>query len=384
MGDKRDYYEVLGVEKSATQKQVKDAYRRLARKLHPDVNPDPTAAEQFKEVGEAYSVLSDADKRVQYDRFGHQAFQGAGYPGGTGYPGGMTIDLEDLFGAGGTGGMGGFGDIFEDLFGAAVGGRTRTGARARVVRKGADLQFITELTLEEVATGVKKNLRYRRHVVCPTCSGSGGAPGTQPVNCTVCQGRGWVGQSRGFMTFRQTCPQCRGTGQINPVQCGACRGQAVIEKEETLSVDIPPGVDMNSRVRFEGMGEAGMNGGPPGDLYVIARVREHDFFVRKGDNLFCEIPISLYEAVLGAKIRVPTLTGSVAVTVPPGSSTGEQITLKGKGIPHLRGWGAGNQVIDLRVVTPSDLTKEQRKLFEKLSEMDRTDVRRHLKVGTGT
>jgi len=377
MADKRDYYEVLGVEKSATQKQVKDAYRRLARKLHPDVNPDPEAANKFKEVGEAYSVLSDQEKRQQYDSFGHAAFQPGQGAGPGGFPGGMTIDIEDIFG-GGAGG--GFSDFFDEFLGAAMGGG-RGGARTRA-RKGADLQFVVPLTLEEVAKGVKKNLRYKRHVTCSTCNGSGGAPGTQPATCPVCHGRGQVGQSRGFMTFRQTCPRCQGAGTINPVDCRDCNGRGAIEKEEELKIDIPSGVDTNSRVRYEAKGEAGANGGPPGDLYVIARVEEHDFFVRKGDNLFCEIPITLYEAVLGGKIRVPTLEGSTTLTVPAGVATGEKLTLKGKGIPHLRGWGSGDQICIVKVITPSGLSKEQKKLFEKLRELDKSDVRRHLKTGS--
>jgi molecular chaperone DnaJ len=380
MAEKRDYYEVLGVEKSATQKQVKDAYRRLARKLHPDVNPDPDAADKFKEVGEAYTVLSNDEKRAQYDRFGHSAFQAGGAGGPGGFTGGMNIDLEDLFGGGGGFQGGGLGDIFEDLFGAAMGGGMR-GQRSQV-RKGADLQFVVDLTLEEVASGLKKNLRYKRHVTCQTCNGSGGAPNTQPTTCTVCNGRGWTGQTRGFMQFRQACPRCQGSGHVNAVDCSDCKGRGVIEKDETLSIDIPAGVDTNSRVRYESMGEAGMNGGPPGDLYIIARVHEHDFFVRKGDNLFCEIPISIYEAALGAKIKVPTLTGTTTVNVPAGVSTGEHVTIKGKGIPHLRGWGAGDQVVQLKVITPDSLTKEQRKLFKQLMDLDKSDVRRHLKTGT--
>ena len=378
MADKRDYYEVLGIDKSASQKQVKDAYRKLARKLHPDVNPDPTAAEQFKEVGEAYSVLSNAEKRAQYDRFGHAAFQQAGAPGPSGYGGGMTIDMEDLFGGGARGG---FGDIFEDLFGRAAG---VGGARMRGPRPGPDLQYVVDLTLEEAAKGTRKVLRYHRHIACPTCHGSGGAPGTQPSSCPVCGGRGMVGERRGFMMFQQTCPRCRGVGQINTVNCSQCAGRGAIEKEESLTVDIPPGVDTNSKVRYEGMGEAGENGGPQGDLYIIARIAEHDFFVRKGDNLFCEIPITLYEAVLGAKIRVPTLTsGPTTLTIPPGVSNGEQITLKGKGLPHLRGWGAGDQIVQLKIVTPANLSKKQRDLFKELQDLDTADVRRHLKVGTG-
>ena len=184
------------------------------------------------------------------------------------------------------------------------------------------------------------------------------------------------------MTFSQTCPKCHGSGQINPVNCSECSGKGYVEKEETLQIKIPPGVDTNSKVRYESMGEAGLNGGPPGDLYVIARVTEHDFFVRKGDNLFCEVPITLFEAVLGAKIRVPTLKGSTTVTIPTGVSTGEQVTIKGKGIPHLRGWGAGDQVIRLKVVTPSGLSREQRKLFKQLEGLDKSDVRRHLKIST--
>jgi molecular chaperone DnaJ len=374
MTDNRDYYEILGVDKGATQKQVKDAYRRLARKLHPDVNPDPQAADKFKEVGEAYAVVSDPEKRQQYDQFGHQAFQGGmGGPGG--YQGGMHIDIEDLL-SGRAGG--GLGDIFDELFGAARGGR----ARGRQARKGADLQFVVDLSFEDVAKGLNKTLRFRRHVTCPTCSGSGGAPGTQPATCPVCHGRGQVGQTRGFMTFTQTCPRCHGAGQINPVDCNECSGKGMVEKEESLQIKIPAGVDTNSKVRYEGMGEAGMSGGPPGDLYLIARVSEHDFFVRKGDNLFCEIPITLYEAVLGAKIRVPTLTGTSTVSIPPGASTGEMITIKGKGMPHLRGWGAGDQIIKLKVITPSGLSRDQKKLYKNLQELDKTDVRRHLKTGT--
>lgn len=374
MADKRDYYEVLGIDRSSTQKQVKDAYRRLARKLHPDVNPDPEAAEKFKEVGEAYAVLSDQEKREQYDQLGHQAFQpGMGVPGG--FHSGMNIDIEDLLS--GRGG-GGFGDIFEDLFGAAMGGRTR----GPQVRKGADLQFVVDLSFEDVANGLSKTLRYRRHVTCNTCNGSGGAPGTQPANCPVCHGRGQVSQTRGFMTFSQTCPRCHGSGQINPVNCSECSGKGYVEKEESLQIKIPPGVDTNSKVRYEGMGEAGINSGPPGDLYVIARVTDHDFFVRKGDNLYCEVPVTLYEAVIGAKIRVPTLKGSTTVTIPAGVSTGEQVTIKGKGIPHLRGWGAGDQIIMLKVVTPSGLSREQRKLFQQLKDLDNSDVRRHLKISS--
>jgi molecular chaperone DnaJ len=192
-----------------------------------------------------------------------------------------------------------------------------------------------------------------------------------------------VGERRGFMMFSQTCPRCYGTGQINAVSCPQCNGAGVTEKEETLAVDIPPGVDTNSKVRYEGQGEAGLHGGQPGDLYIIARVSEHDFFVRKGDNLYCEIPITIYEAVLGGKIKVPTLaSGPTTVTVPPGVSTGEQVTLKGKGIPHLRGWGTGDQVIQLRVVTPSSVNKKQRDLFKELQDLDSSDVRKHLKVGT--
>jgi len=377
MVEKRDYYEVLGIEKNATQKQVKDAYRRLARKLHPDVNPDPQAAEKFKEVGEAYEVLSNEDKRANYDRFGHAAFQAGQGAGPGGFPGGMTIDIEDLFG--GRTQQGGLGDIFEDLFGAAMGG---TGRRSRGPMKGADLQYVVDLTLEEAAQGTGKNLRYKRHVTCPTCHGSGGAPGTQPSVCPVCNGQGMVGERRGFMVFQQTCPRCHGEGTINTVNCNECHGRRVIEKEESLKIDIPAGVDTNSKVRYESMGEAGMGSGPSGDLFIIARVREHDFFVRKGDNLYCEIPITVYEAALGAKIRIPTLNGSTTLTIPPGVSSGEQITLKGKGIPHLRGWGTGDQIVQLKVLIPAALNRKQKDLFKQLQDMDPTDVRKHLKVGS--
>jgi len=380
MAEKRDYYEVLGVTRDADKKAIKDAYRRLARKLHPDVNPDPQAADQFKEVGEAYEVLSDETKKGQYDRLGHDNFaayqSGGGHPGG-GFGGATTINIEDLFG--GAAGGAGFEDLFGDFFGAAMGGR---GARGQQRRRGADFQHVLEISLEEASKAVSRTLRYKRHVTCENCDGSGGAPGTQPVDCPVCHGQGFVAQSRGFMTFRQSCPKCHGTGQTNPVNCSECNGQGVVEKEEALEIKIPAGVDTNSRVRYEGMGEAGLNGGPPGDLYVIAKVKEHDFFVRKGDNLFCEIPVSLYEAVLGAKIRVPTLNGTSTVNIPAGSSTGDQVTLKGKGIPHLRGWGAGNQVCMLKVVVPQSLTREQKKHFTALRNLDKSDVRKHLKTGS--
>ncbi|HEX9745492.1 MAG TPA: molecular chaperone DnaJ [bacterium] len=379
MAEKQDYYELLGVDRSATQKQIKDAYRRLARKLHPDVNPDSQAAEEFKKVGEAYEVLSNADKRAQYDRFGHAAFSGMGAgPGAGGFGGGgMRIDLEDLFGGGGDMG-GGFGDIFEQMFGAAMGGRRGR----RGPRRGADLQFVIDLTLEDAAKGISKNLRYRRHQTCNTCNGSGGSPGTQPATCNVCNGSGMVGERRGIMVFQQTCPQCGGSGQYNPVHCSTCKGSGIIDKEETLEIKIPPGVDTNSRVRYEGMGEAGPNGGPAGDLFVIARVAEHPFFKRKGDNLYCDIPVSVYEAALGEKVRVPTLNGETTLTIPSGVSSGEEITLKSKGMPHLRGWGNGDQVCRIKVVTPAGLTRKQRELFKELQELDTRDVRGHLRSGS--
>ena len=356
----------------------------MRRKLHPDVNPDPTAAEQFKEVGEAYSVLSNSEKRAQYDRFGHSAFQPPTGPGPGGFSGGMTIDLEDLFGAAGGGmgggGMGGgLGDIFDGLFGAGATGAGR--ARARGPRPGPDLQYVIDLTLEDAAKGTKRTLRYHRHMNLPHLQRIGRRSGHSALDLPGLRRRGMVGERRGFMMFQPACPRCRGVGQINSVNCSTCGGRGVTDKEETLTVDIPPGVDTNSKVRYEGMGEGGEAGGPPGDLYVIARVAEHDFFVRKGDNLFCEIPITVYKAVLGAKIKVPTLiSGPTTLTIPSGVSTSEQITLKGKGLPHLRGWGAGDQIVQLRVITPSTLNKKQRDLFKELQEMDTSDVRKHLKV----
>lgn len=359
---KRDYYEVLGVSKGASQEELKRAYRQKAKELHPDRNKDNPASEAaFKEVNEAYDVLKDDQKKAAYDRFGHAAFDG-GMGGGRGGPrGGGQGDFASAFS-----------DVFEDLFGDFMGrGGGGAGGRSRAQR-GSDLRYNMRIALEEAFTGAQKTISVPTSVACETCRGTGAEGGAEPVTCPTCSGMGKVRAQQGFFTVERTCPTCSGLGQIVKNPCRACGGAGRVEKERTLSVNIPAGVETGTRIRLAGEGEAGMRGGPAGDLYIFIEVKEHALFQRDGVHLFCRVPVSMATAALGGEVEVPSIDGGKSrVKVPEGSQTGKQMRLRGKGMPALRGGGAGDMVIELAVETPVSLTSRQRELlreFERIAE----------------
>ncbi len=336
----KDYYDILGVSRGADDAELKRAFRNLARTHHPDKNPgDKRAEDRFKEVNEAYGVLSDPAKRAQYDRFGTVA------------------------GPGGVGDVG-FGTIFEDLFEGFFGGGER-GGRPRA-RRGDDLPYDLEISLEEAAEGVETKLQIPRLEACEPCRGSGSEPGTRPETCSTCRGQGQVRFSQGFLTVARPCPACRGQGSINKSPCKACRGEGRQAKERLLKVTIPAGVEDGNQLRLTGEGEVGSLGGPPGDLYVVIHVKPHDIFVRQGPHLFCELPLSFTQVALGATIDVPILHGTAKLTVPAGTQPGQRLTIKGKGMPHLRGRGHGDAVYEVAVEVPTKLTARQRELLEEL------------------
>lgn len=351
---KRDYYEVLGVTRTSGDADLKTAYRKLAMQYHPDRNPDdPAAEEKFKEASEAYSVLSDANKRAQYDRFGHSAVNGAG----GGFNGYEQVDLNDIFG-----------DLFSDFFAGSMGGAGGSRRRSRAQR-GSDLREDIELTFEEAVFGVKTPMQVRRQEGCKECDGSGVAPGRQPSTCTTCGGKGQLRYQQGFFSVSRTCMECSGSGQIITDPCQKCRGAGRVMKERTIEVKVPAGVEDGTRIRYPEQGEAGMNGGPAGDLYVVLHVQKHPFFEREGQDLHCDVPISFPQAALGAEVKVPTLQGEHNLKIPDGTQSGDVFRIKGKGVPNLNGGGKGDLLITVRVQTPTRLTKRQRELLDQLHEV---------------
>ncbi|MFN0115407.1 MAG: molecular chaperone DnaJ [Paracoccaceae bacterium] len=356
---KRDFYEVLGVQRGASAEDIKKAYRTKAKELHPDRNQDdPKAEAQFKEINEAYEVLKDEQKKAAYDRFGHQAFDGG--MGGGGPRGGFQ--QGDFASA--------FSDVFEDLFGDFMGQRGG-GGRARAAR-GSDLRYNLRVTLEEAYRGSQKSISVPTSVTCGSCHGTGAEGGSEPVTCPTCSGMGKVRAQQGFFTVERTCPTCGGAGQTVKNPCKTCGGAGRTEKERQLAVNIPAGVETGTRIRLAGEGEAGLRGGPTGDLYIFIEVKEHALFQRDGVNLYCRIPVAMTTAAMGGEVEVPTIDGGKArVKVPPGSQTGKQMRLRGKGMPALRGTGMGDMLIELGVETPVNLTARQKELlreFERLSE----------------
>jgi molecular chaperone DnaJ len=344
---KRDYYEVLGVAKTVDAAELKKAYRRLAMKFHPDRNPDDANAEaKFKEAKEAYEILSDDQKRAAYDRFGHAAVDGSS-GGGGGHGGASFSDI--------------FGDVFGDIFGGARGGSSNAG-------RGSDLRYTLELDLEEAVKGTTIEIDVPTLVGCEPCRGSGAKPGTQPKNCTTCNGVGQIRMQQGFFSVQQTCPSCRGKGKTIGDPCISCRGQGRVEKTKKLSVKIPPGVDSGDRIRLSGEGEAGAQGGQTGDLYVQVAVRDHAIFRREGADLYCEVPISFADAALGGELEVPTLEGRVKLKIPPETQTGKLFRLRGKGVSPVRGGGPGDLLCRVVIETPVRLNKRQKDLIKEFQD----------------
>ncbi len=346
---KRCYYEVLGVSRSADNGDFKSAYRKLAKEFHPDMNPDDSSAEtKFREASEAYEVLKDPQKRAAYDQFGHAAFEGGG-GGGPGFGPDFSSSMSD---------------IFDDLFGEFMGGRRTTG-RSNGRTRGSDLRYNMEISLSDAFNGKHAQIRVPTSVGCETCDGSGAKDGTEPSTCPTCQGMGKVRASQGFFTIERTCPGCQGRGQVIADPCTDCSGSGRVTKERMLSVNIPAGVEDGNRIRLAGEGEAGMRGGPSGDLYIFLSIEPHELFQRDGADIFCRVPISMTTAALGGSIEVPTVDGNrTRVKIPEGSETGKQFRLRGKGMPVLRSKSTGDMYIQVEVETPKKLTKRQRELLE--------------------
>lgn len=360
---KRDYYEVLGVAKGASADEIKKGYRKKAKELHPDRNADnPNAESQFKEANEAYEVLKDGDKKAAYDRYGHAAFEGGMGGGGGRRPGGGFAGGQGDFGSA-------FSDVFDDLFGDFMGQRGGGGGGRRAAR-GSDLRYNLRVTLEDAFSGLQKSINVPTSVQCGSCDGSGAEGGAEPSTCPTCSGMGKVRAQQGFFTVERACPTCSGLGQIIKNPCNTCHGNGRVEKDRSLSVNIPAGVETGTRIRLAGEGEAGMRGGPSGDLYIFIEVTEHELFERDGPNLFCRVPVSMSKAALGGSIEVPTIDGGRGrVQIPGGSQSGRQMRLRGKGMPPLRGGGSGDMIIELAVETPVNLTARQKELLEEFEEL---------------
>lgn len=353
---KRDYYEVLGVSKNASKEEIKKAYRKLSKKYHPDINKEPDAAEKFKEVKEAYETLSDDQKRAHYDRFGH-------------------TDPTQGFGGGSAdfGGFGGFEDIFNTFFG---GGARRRDPNAP--RQGADLQYTMTISFEDAVFGKEVDIEIPKEETCSTCNGSGAKPGTKPETCSHCHGTGQISTEQntpfGRIVNRRICYHCEGKGQIVKHKCATCGGSGKVRRNKKIHIKIPAGIDDGQQLRVAGQGEPGINGGPPGDLYVVFHVRPHEFFVRDGDDIYCEVPISFVQAALGDEIEIPTLHGKVKLKIPAGTQTGTKFRLRGKGVPNVRGYGVGDQHIQVKIVTPKKLTEKQKQLLREFAALSGENV----------
>ena len=346
---KRDYYEVLGVERAASEQEIKSSYRKLAMQYHPDRNPgNPQAEEKFKEASEAYSVLIDSEKRARYDQFGHAGLGNGGFGG---FDPSTFTDFNDIFG-----------DLFSDFFGVNV----NTGRRRNRAQKGGDARADVTLTFEEAAFGKKMEVKVRRYDNCEQCHGSGAAAGKGPVNCTTCGGHGQVRYQQGFFSIARSCPNCGGVGRVIADPCSKCKGEGRIMREHTVELNVPAGVEDGTRMRYQEQGDAGANGGPAGDLYVILHVKPHPFFEREGKDLYCSVPISFSQAGLGAEISIPTLDGEYTLKVPEGTQSGTVLRVRGKGLPSIRGGGKGDLHVQVRVQTPSRLNKRQRELLAEL------------------
>lgn len=356
MTTKRDYYEVLEVSRGSSGEEIKRSYRKLAVKFHPDKNPgDHAAEERFKELGEAYDVLMDPDKRAAYDRHGHAAFQQGGGARGGGFHDPFDL-FREVFGS-----QGGNGGIFEQFFGGGGGG----GARER----GSDLRYDLQITLEEAAAGCEKEIEIRKLTQCQTCAGSGAQKGSRVVTCSTCGGRGQVITARGFFQVAQTCPACHGAGRVIEKPCRTCGGEGRSEQTSRMRIKVPPGIDEAARMRFSGGGEAGVRGGPSGDLYIVMHLREHPIFTRDGNNLYCEIPLPFTTAALGGEVRVPTLEGPVSLKIPPGTQGNKMFRIRGKGMPGLNGSAKGDLHTRVQVEVPSKLNSEQRAKLEEFAEL---------------
>jgi len=355
MAEKRDYYEVLGVKRNATQDEVKKAYRKLALQFHPDRNPDNKEAEEkFKEATEAYEVICDPEKRREYDRYGHVGV-GAGLGAG-GFGGAAFRDFQDIFGD------------FSDIFGEFFGGGRRSRGRGRA-RRGDDLRYDMEISLKEAYTGVEKQIDIPRQATCDTCKGSGCAPGYAPETCPQCEGSGQTSLSQGFFSISRPCNRCGGAGQVITHPCVACNGAGRVMRRRKVGVKVPAGSMTGLKLKVSGEGEAGFNGGTPGDLYIVLVVSPHPLFLREGDDLLCEFPISITQAALGTELQAPTLNGSVKLKIPSGTQTGKIFRLAGKGMPSLRGYGQGDQLVRVVVETPTKLTPKQRELLEEFARV---------------
>jgi molecular chaperone DnaJ len=359
--EKRDYYEVLGISRSASQGEIKSAFRNLARKYHPDVNDQPDAEEKFKEINEAYGVLSDDQKRAAYDRFGHRGVKGAN-------GGGMGFDPTDFPD---------FADIFGEMFGfGGFGGQRRS--RRSAPRRGADLQYQVNLEFKEAVFGTEKEVQVTRDEACETCGGSGAEPGTSPETCANCGGRGEVRQTRqtllGAMVQVTTCPNCGGSGKTIPNPCPTCHGSGRERKTTRKRVTVPAGVDDGTRIRLAGEGQPGENNGPAGDLYILIKVRPHKFFRRQNNNILLDLNVNVAQAALGAEVKVPTVDGEVVLKIPPGTQPGKIIRMRGKGVPHLRSSSRGDQLVIINVSIPEKLDQDERALFEQLAEKMDSDV----------